>query len=81
MSDRELRWRGGTIGDRLWILAIILIVWGVVFPAMLIAAVLFLGSAFEAVVEHSNMIERCKKKAITPYEYHRCNRGEKPYAQ
>lgn len=72
MSNDILRWRDGTWGERAQLLVIHFVLWGVVFPAMLLGGMLLFGAIIDGAAEYKTELSRCQKRAATPYEYHKC---------
>lgn len=65
-------WRIATWRERLLAVVLWTFMGGIVFPVMAIAMLTFLGMTFEHFSKESERIDRCKRQAVTPYEYHRC---------
>lgn len=64
---RQMGWR-----QRVSAVAFNVVAWGVVFPVMLIALLSVIGMMIEGIASHSEQLDRCKRQAVTPYEYHQC---------
>ena len=67
LPSREMGWR-----QRVSAVTLNAVAWGVVFPVLLITALSVIGMMIEGVASHSEQLDRCKRQAATPYEYHQC---------
>lgn len=65
-------WADATLGERAQMVAVQMLVWGVVFPAMLVGTLFFFGMMADGVTERATELSRCRKQAETPNEYHQC---------
>lgn len=48
------------------------IMWGAIFPTMLIAMLVVIGMMIEGIATQSEQLDRCKRQAVTPHQYHGC---------
>lgn len=65
-------WAISTWKERVGHVVFYMIMWGVVFPAMLFGAVWVLGTMAEGIVDYNMQHDRCLKQAINGYEIRRC---------
>lgn len=61
--DRDLPWYARVLG------AFAGVVLGI---AMFTVIILAVGLTVDRITEHRTEIESCQKRALTPYDYHRC---------
>ncbi len=65
-------WRTANWRQRAFLIVLNGVLWGVVFPAMVIGALIVLGMIIEGATERRENLDACQKRAETPYEYHQC---------
>lgn len=65
-------WAVANWRERIGICIFYFIVWGVLFPAMIVGALLIIGYVIDGVEQRGSQLRSCQKHAVTPYEYHEC---------
>lgn len=63
----RMQWR-----QRVSCVLINVVAFGVVLPTLFFAVLLLICVVIEGIATHSEQLDRCKRQAVTPYEYHQC---------
>lgn len=70
--NQELRWETATWLNRVWLVVMWSVMWGVVFPMMIFGGLTVIAIIIEGIGEQQDNLRRCQKHAVTPSEYHLC---------
>jgi len=70
--DPGMPWRIATWGERAGIVLFHAIMWGGVFPAMLIGGLFVLGTMADGISRHNAEHDRCLKHATNGFEIKQC---------
>ncbi len=65
-------WRTANWRQRTLLIVLNGVLWGIVFPAMVVGALVVLGMTIDGVSERRENLAACQKHAETPFEYHQC---------
>lgn len=65
-------WDKATWRQRVLIVTVWTVTTAVIIPASFVAGIVIIGMVIEGVAQHNEQLDRCRRQAATPYEYHQC---------